>query len=613
MDKKNDKIKYADSYYNMQKYYDKLYDLSVKNISIKNLMEIIMMPDNIKLAYRNIKSNKGSRTPGYDKKTIKYIENMKEENFVKHMQNKLSNYNPMPVRKVYIPKSNGKMRGLGIPTIEDRIIQQSIKQVIEPICEAKFHKHSYGFRPNRDTSNAIFRVQHLINNCQLHYCVDLDIKSFFDEVNHGKLIKQIWSIGIQDKRLIKVISKMIKFEVDGQKVEKGTPQGGIISPLLANIVLNEFDWWISNQYETQKLRESEFRSKSWKFKTLKNKTNLKEMYIIRYADDIKIMCRDYITAVKILEASKKWLKERLKLEVSNEKTKIVNLRKNYTDFLGIKIKAQKKNERKISATSKISNKSKREIKNKIRESIKKIKKYNDSRSAYNYNLLVLGIHNYYSRATNVFKDMKEIHYRMIPVLRNALRRNGSYGYHRSSLYSLDEKYFKKGTYKTWKLCKIPLIPICDVQYKTNKAFKQTKCNYTVEGRKELNYEKLFISDELESIKNESIKNENIKLHDNKISKFSMQKGLCEVSKIKLTEGNREIHHKTPRCLGGNDNFSNICWLNYKVHKLIHIENEDLINQYFQEVIKESKEEKDIIIKRINKLRKLADKKEISLI
>lgn len=194
MDKKNDKIKYADSYYNMQKYYDKLYDLSVKNISIKNLMEIIMMPDNIKLAYRNIKSNKGSRTPGYDKKTIKYIENMKEENFVKHIQNKLSNYNPMPVRKVYIPKSNGKMRGLGIPTIEDRIIQQSIKQVIEPICEAKFHKHSYGFRPNRDTSNAIFRVQHLINNCQLHYCVDLDIKSFFDEVNHGKLIKQIWSM-----------------------------------------------------------------------------------------------------------------------------------------------------------------------------------------------------------------------------------------------------------------------------------------------------------------------------------------------------------------------------------------------------------------------------------
>lgn len=209
--------------------------------------------------------------------------------------------------------------------------------------------------------------------------------------------------------------------------------------------------------------------------------------------------------------------------------------------------------------------------------------------------------------------MKEIHYRMIPVLRNALRRNGSYGYHRSSLYSLDEKYFKKGTYKTWKLCEIPLIPICDVQYKTNKAFKQTKCNYTVEGRKELNYEKLFISDELESIRNESIKNENIKLHDNKISKFSMQKGLCEVSKIKLTEGNREIHHKTPRCLGGSDNFSNICWLNYKVHKLIHIENEDLINQYFQEVIKDSKEEKDIIIKRINKLRKLADKKEISLI
>ncbi len=142
---------------------------------------------------------------------------------------------------------------LGIPTIIDRIAQQCILQVLEPICEAKFHERNNGFRPNRSAENALAQCYKMIQVQHLHFVVDIDIKGFFDNVNHSKLIRQIWAMGIQDKKLICVIKQMLKAPIimqDGKKVypTKGTPQGGILSPLLVNIVLNELDWWISSQW-----------------------------------------------------------------------------------------------------------------------------------------------------------------------------------------------------------------------------------------------------------------------------------------------------------------------------------------------------------------------------
>ena len=146
------------------------------------------------------------------------------------------------------------MRSLGIPTIWDRIIQQCFLQVLEPICEAKFFERSNGFRPNRSVENAIAQSYKMMQMYKLHYVVDVDIKGFFDNVNHGKLLKQLWAIGIRDKRVIAMISKMLKAEVvmpdkSIVKSEKGIPQGGIFSPLLANVVLNELDWWVASQWE----------------------------------------------------------------------------------------------------------------------------------------------------------------------------------------------------------------------------------------------------------------------------------------------------------------------------------------------------------------------------
>ena len=175
-----------------------------------------------------MRKNEGGKTPGVDGMTIKDLNKMEENEFVLVVMNKFRNYHPKRVKRVEIPKPNGKMRPLGIPTIWDRIVQQCILQVLEPICEAKFFERSNGFRPNRSVENAMAQCYKMAQMYKLHYVVDVDIKGFFDNVDQAKLLKQLWSLGIQDRRVLAIISKMLKAEVklpNGtiQKSEKGTP------------------------------------------------------------------------------------------------------------------------------------------------------------------------------------------------------------------------------------------------------------------------------------------------------------------------------------------------------------------------------------------------------
>ena len=276
----------------MQNVFDELYACSKNGNNFYKLYEIIISKENILLAYRNLKTNPCSKTPGVDKKTIADISRLTDDEVVSKVRNKLRYYHPQAVRRVYIPKpGSDKKRPLGIPTIWDRLIQQCILQVLEPICEPKFHNHSYGFRPNRSCEHALSRSITLVNLANHHYCVDIDIKGFFDNVDHGKLLKQIWTLGIRDKRVISIISKILKSEIVGEGIpSKGTPQGGLISPLLSLIVLNELDWWVSNQWETFMPRKG--NNNGW-YTYARKYTNLKDGFIVRYADDFKIMCRTY--------------------------------------------------------------------------------------------------------------------------------------------------------------------------------------------------------------------------------------------------------------------------------------------------------------------------------
>jgi len=252
-----DELRHSE-YYSMQSAFDELYARSQKQETFTNLMSIILSRENILLAYRNIKTNTGSKTAGTDGLTIRDIGRLSADEVVDRVRQIIAHdgrgYRPKPVRRKDIPKPGdpAKSRPLGIPCIWDRLIQQCIKQVMEPICEAKFSKNSYGFRPQRSVENAIAAVERMIQISHLYYVIEVDIKGFFDNVNHAKLIRQIWAMGIRDKHLIWIIRQILKAPVqmqDGKIVipEKGTPQGGILSPLLANIVLNELDHWVESQ------------------------------------------------------------------------------------------------------------------------------------------------------------------------------------------------------------------------------------------------------------------------------------------------------------------------------------------------------------------------------
>lgn len=581
-------------YYSMQNSFDNLYYKSSNNKEFNNLMKYIVCDENIQLAYRNIKNNKGANTKGTDNRTIKDIEKINLEEYVKTIKQKFKNYHPKSVRRVEIPKPNGKTRPLGIPCIDDRIIQQCIKQVLEPICEAKFHHHSYGFRPNRSAHHAIARCMTLINKSNLHYVVDVDIKSFFDNVDHSKLKKQIWALGIHDKTVISIIGKMLKSEVEGIGVPtKGTPQGGILSPILSNIVLNELDWWISNQWETFK---SSFTYKqNYNKYTALRKTNLKEMFIVRYADDFKIFCRDYKTAQKIYNATRQWLKERLSLDISPDKSKVTNLRKNYTEFLGIKLTAKPKRNTYV-CSSRMTNKAIAKSINNIKKQIKIIQKNPTYIEVNKLNSIILGMHNYYNMATNITLDMHKIHFLVNRALYNRLRHNMSSKHNITKTYK--ELY---GGYNCKKqtIDGITIFPIHGCKTKPPMNFSQQVCNYTESGREMIHDKLIGYSKIVQYLLNVTNGNDTVQLSDNKISLYIGQKGKCTVTKELLIIGEMECHHKIPRSLGGSNEYKNLVWVNKDVHKLIHATNSEIIQKYKQKLNLKSE-----AIRKVNSLRKL---------
>jgi RNA-directed DNA polymerase len=566
-------LRYWD-YYNLTETFTDLYEKAGKGEIFNNIYELITTRENILLAYRTIKSNKGSQTPGTDKRTIGDIKTLTDDEIVSLIKQKLLNYQPKQIRRVLIPKQNGTQRPLGIPCILDRIIQQCFKQILEPIAEAKFFNHSYGFRPLRSTHHALARVQHLVNRTGLHYVVDIDIKGFFDNVNHTMLIKQLWNMGIRDKRVLRIISKMLKAEIQGEGIPlKGTPQGGILSPLLSNIVLNDLDHWVAGQWEHFKTTFP-FSKEGSKVRALKL-TNLKEGYIVRYADDFKILCRDWKSAQKWYHAVKLYLKDRLNLDISPEKSQIVNLRKRESEFLGFTIRAAKKGNKRVAHTG-ISNKKKQQIKKEAKIRIINLRKSPTAQNALLFNSFVLGVHNYFNRATHVNIEFSRLSFDLRAFIRNRLKSVGKYERPAKPPPSFSKFYSKN--YRTFKIGDVYLYPLADVKMVINSfQFKQEFTPYSVTGRIQIHRKlRSDIQRELIKLMNSNIPNRTVEYLDNRISRYSMRMGKCEITGIFLFASDVHCHHYLPVHAGGTDKFDNLRILHKDIHRLIHSTNKESI-------------------------------------
>ena len=623
-------IRYSE-YYGMQEVYDELYRRSSSGEPLNNAMDIILSRDNIVLAYRQIKRNSGSKTPGTDNLTIKDIEKLPVDQVVDNVRKYLigskHGYRPKPVRRKDIPKPNGKTRPLGIPCIWDRLIQQCILQVLQPYCEAKFSNSSYGFRPTRSAENAISRLYSLMNLSHLHYVIELDIQGFFDHVNHSKLIKQMWAMGIRDKQLIYIIKQILKAPIrmpDGTTVipTEGTPQGGIISPLLANINLNEFDQWVESQWTNHPIANAHSHmngnhlNKGNGYEIMK-RTKLKEMRLVRYADDARILCRNRKDAENTLKAVKLWLEERLKLTLSPEKTKIVNTREKWTEFLGFEIKVHLKGGKWV-VNSQMCKKAHEKALNNLKEQVKLMAKPRNNKHLHDevvkYNQMVMGIQNYYRIATRINLDCMKMQRAVMVVLTN--RFNATH-YRASMLVKSGKRAltdFEQQRYGNSRMLRwiknedTPIYPIGYISHKNPMGYPSKRCPYTAEGRKgihdNLTFENKYL---LKELRNQPNYGRSIEFMDNRLSLLSAQFGKCAITgKSFLTASEIHCHHIKPRAQGGTDEYENLTLVLEDVHVLIHATQQETIESYCRR-IRIDKEG----LKKLNKLRTKAHKKPIS--
>jgi RNA-directed DNA polymerase len=293
-----------------------------------DLYHLLYDTDWLRLAHDYVKQNAGSRTAGCDGINISLF----DENLETHLQGlaeelKSQAFEPRPVRRVLIPKANGKLRRLGIPAIRDRIVQEALRMILEPLYEADFSQYSFGFRPNRCTMDA---VKCILWSTQAHkkffWVIEGDIASYFDTIHHRRLMK-ILRRRIRDEKLLRLIWKFLRAGVMERKLfrdtKRGTPQGGIISPLLANIYLNELDRYMRKHAGLSKVERARRR-----------KQRLSNFVYIRYADDFVVLCNGTKQqAGELKEELYQFLGERLRLKLSREKTRITHLNDGF-QFLG---------------------------------------------------------------------------------------------------------------------------------------------------------------------------------------------------------------------------------------------------------------------------------------
>ena len=387
-------------------------------------------------------------------------------------------------------------------------------------------------------------------------------------------------------------------------------------------MLNELDHWIESQWENNPhakthwkpvVRKEGEEDKGNGYKWMRANTCLKEMYIVRYADDFRIFCRTKTDANKTLIAVTQWLQKRLRLQVSSEKTKIVNVKRRYSEFLGFKIKVHKKAERYV-VKSHINDKKLKQIQNNLKEQAINVAKprvhHTEKQEIQLYNSMVEGIQNYYSIATNVNLDCRQLNRAVMTIFTNRL--------HTKNRHSRLKKQGRKLTPHEWdrygRSAMIryvagsdePIYPIGSVRHKNPIQRKRSVNQYTAEGRKGI-HDNLRVNTQLmRKMMQQPLPGKTADYADNRISLFSAQWGKCAVTgKDFMTLDDIHCHHKTPKAWGGNDKYQNLVLVLPQVHVLIHASEISTICNYLEIMNLDNKQ-----LKALNSLRKQAGNAEI---
>jgi group II intron reverse transcriptase/maturase len=330
---------------------------------IRNLMDLMHQPDWLKEACERVMVRSRGKAPGVDGVTTRMFQKGLEGKLeMLRLELKHGTYLPQPVKRVMIPKPNGKMRALGIPCLRDKIVQEAMRMALEPIFEVEFHDNSYGFRPNRNTHHAVFRCQQLMQR-NFTWVIEGDVKACFDEISHKSILKALRE-KVMDNRFLDLVCRFLKagVEIEGvvQPTEKGVPQGGVISPLLANVVLNKLDWFLHHKGTHGNVMQRAAR---------KREPNIR---FARYADDwcVFITRASKRYAETLRDQIQQFLKHECGLELSMEKTHITHVRDGF-EFLGFRLNLEIGQSGRPVPKIKISQDAKRNLKQRLEEAIRR--------------------------------------------------------------------------------------------------------------------------------------------------------------------------------------------------------------------------------------------------
>ena len=578
-----DDLRHAE-YYHMQNTFDDLYARSLANETFTDLMDIILSRENILLAYRNIKSNHGSRTPGTDKLDIRDIGRLQPDEVIGKVRYIVAGtphgYRPKPVRRKDIPKPNGTTRPLGIPCIWDRLIQQCIKQVMEPICEAKFSDNSYGFRPQRSVEHAIQSTYRLIQRSNLHHIVEFDIKGFFDNVNHLTFGIDADNIRSAKPRLERIETDILNnFKRLGVSAEvlNGQERLRVLHDIL------RMDTPESFAFRWEDLPRSGLSTKDYISPS---------SFLFNRAKDFR-MGKKFasVSFLQILapELSDRILKDFLDIESSI----VVNIHVQSVD----QTKAIKTIKRTITDLDK----------SKIEEQKKAV------RAGYDMDIIPSDLATYGAEAKKLLSDLQSRNQRMFLVTflilntadtkrqldNNVFQTNSIAQKYNCSITALDYQQ------EEGMVSSLPLgLNQIEIQRGLTSSGVGIFVPFTTQELYQDSPEALYYG--INALSNNIIMrmptySNSAEYADNRISLFSAQWGKCAVTGDEFSHiGEIHCHHKLPRHLGGDDSYGNLVLIKDAVHKLIHASNTETIHKYMDLLQLDSKR-----LAKVNNLRQLA--------